>query len=78
MWGLTAPHITKDLLRPNILLINNKIMAQKYDRRTKEGKARAQAEEGMGMLTGIFKTLLLPFKLLFMLIVFIVNKVANK
>jgi hypothetical protein len=53
-------------------------MAQKYDRRTKEGKARAQAEEGMGMLTGIFKTLFLPFKLLFMLIVFIVNKVANK
>ena len=53
-------------------------MAQKYDRRTKEGKARAKADADMSMLAEIIKGLLLPFKLLFMLIVFIVKKITNK
>ena len=43
----------------------------KIDRRTKSGKAQAQAEEGFQLMGNIFSVLLLPFKLIFKLIALI-------
>ena len=45
----------------------------KIDRRTKAGKAQAKADADFQFMGEIFKTLLLPFKLIFRLIVLIIG-----